>query len=237
MTRYSILVPYMGKTAHWRRVFAYTQREWQRALQSAPDLDVEIVAYEQRANGPMHVSRCDNRAAARATGDVFVLWGADHLPDVGTLRWLDMVRTFKWHEWQPLFERTAVYSEQSTARILAGESPDGVDIVFDSVVNLCIGIFAVSRDAFEALGGEDERFTGWGMEDAAFRHALTAFYGEPSAPRPGSVLRSLWHPVQRRDRCAAANVTLYHGEYVDKHLDTQALSDTIERARAARLPE
>ena len=37
----------------------------------------------------------------------------------------------------------------------------------------------VHREAYEAVGGHDERFLGWGSEDQAFALALTVLVGQP----------------------------------------------------------
>lgn len=39
------------------------------------------------------------------------------------------------------------------------------------------GIFAIRRDAFETMGGWDEKFVGWGHEDISFLYAATKIFG------------------------------------------------------------
>lgn len=201
------------------------------------DLDVEIVVGQQHTGGPMHVARCVNDAASRATGDVFVLWGADHWPDADCMRWLSNTMSGDPSRvWQPLFECTGVMTRDQTHRLLIGGTFKPSRVRFAVVAPLCVGIFAVRREAFFEVGMEDERFVGWGMEDAALRHTLVAFYGESSPPVKGSVLKALWHPVQPHDdEHAQANVKLYHEEYLARGLDKVALSSTISDARQARL--
>jgi hypothetical protein len=48
------------------------------------------------------------------------------------------------------------------------------------------------REAFECVGGMDERFRGWGGEDVAFLHALDWLFGQHKNT-PNSVFH-LWHP-------------------------------------------
>ncbi len=233
----SVLIPYRGLDLHWQHVFTRTQREWRDLKLRNEDLDVEIVVGEQRDPGPMHVARCINDAASRATGDVFVLWGADHWPDMECMRWLvNTMSGDKSRMWQPLFECTGVITRDQTYRLLAGTTFKPSRVRFSVVAPLCVGIFAMRREAFYAVGEEDERFIGWGMEDAALRHTLTAFYGEPPRPQPGSVLRALWHPVQPHDDSYARdNVKIYHNEYLAHGFNKVALQLTIDRARKARL--
>jgi hypothetical protein len=41
----------------------------------------------------------------------------------------------------------------------------------------------VSREAFETVGGLDERFRGWGSEDVAFAESLTTLFSPPQIVR------------------------------------------------------
>jgi hypothetical protein len=60
----------------------------------------------------------------------------------------------------------------------------------------------VSREAYEAVGGMDERVRGWGQEDSAFAHAVRTLFGPPVVlagecvhlyhPRIGRSGRDLW---------------------------------------------
>ena len=47
---------------------------------------------------------------------------------------------------------------------------------------MCIPGIAVRTDAFDEVGGMDERFQGWGPEDAALRVKLATLFGDPPAP-------------------------------------------------------
>lgn len=235
--RISVLIPYRGTNPYWEQVFARTQREWRDLLLMNEDIDVEIIIGRQTDDGPMQVARCINDAAARATGDVFVLWGADHWPDVDKLRWLSNTMSGDSSlAWQPLFENTGIIKRDQTYRLINGGPFSQSRVRFRSVVSMCIGIFAVRREVFFSVGGEDERFVGWGMEDAAFRHVLTAFYGVPPPAQKGSVLKALWHvPQSHSDVFAVKNVEIYHSEYLAHGMDKKALQLTLDRARRARL--
>jgi hypothetical protein len=51
--------------------------------------------------------------------------------------------------------------------------------------------FVVPRQVFDALGGFDERFAGWGWEDMAFQSAVVGLHGYERVP--GAIVH-VWHP-------------------------------------------
>lgn len=68
----------------------------------------------------------------------------------------------------------------------------------------------VSRAAWDAVGGFDEGFTGWGFEDQAFRWAVNRSGGITSIP---GTIWHLWHPLAARDERTAANRKLFLARY------------------------
>lgn len=56
------------------------------------------------------------------------------------------------------------------------------------------GIIVIRPDAWWAMGGMDEQFTGWGFEDAAARICADALLGE-TVRHPGTITH-LWHPLE-----------------------------------------
>jgi hypothetical protein len=54
------------------------------------------------------------------------------------------------------------------------------------------GIIVIRPDAWWSMGGMDERFTGWGFEDAAARLCADALLG-PTIRHAGTITH-LWHP-------------------------------------------
>lgn len=192
----SVLVPYRGDGG-WR------DRVWNHCKSLWDDLPYELVIGEDPGTGPFSVARAFNDAAARATGDVFVLYGADQLPDADRIEWA--VAQLTTRQWAALYANTAGYGEKSTALILAGADPRSVPL--GTPVPFCTGILAVRRDSWIRF---DERFTGWGCEDTAHRMALEALYG--MSPEPTGTLRCLYHPAASREHFNQ-NATLV-GEYM-----------------------
>jgi hypothetical protein len=74
------------------------------------------------------------------------------------------------------------------------------------------------REAFEAVGGWDERFRGWGGEDHSAMRAVDTLYG-PHKTLPGQVLH-LWHPVLSKDGLSD------WVEYKERIWDNQPLAES-----------
>lgn len=64
-----------------------------------------------------------------------------------------------------------------------------VETVYTDSVSCCL---AIPRQAWDAVGGFDERFAGWGYEDSAFHIAVETLTGS-TAVRLASELFHLWH--------------------------------------------
>jgi predicted glycosyltransferase involved in capsule biosynthesis len=72
--------------------------------------------------------------------------------------------------------------------VLAGDelSPSGV-----VTPNTFSGVTAIPRGLWDAVGGYDERFVGWGWEDLSLWSACCALAGYERVPGP---IYHLWHP-------------------------------------------
>lgn len=192
----SILIPWRGGDSQRERVFDYVLAQWIA-------YDVQVCVGEDDPEGPFNCSRAQNRAFKQAERNIMFMVGADTLPDIGVVglaaeclqanppQWR---YTRAGHGWLPLFEQTAYYSEESTNRILSGANP--ADEPFAYTLPFCTGPVAVTRDAYVATGGMDERFSGWGYEDAAFRQTLAGLFGAP--PALPATCRCLHHRVDHR---------------------------------------
>lgn len=72
------------------------------------------------------------------------------------------------------------------------------DCDYELVRGACSGVYVTTPDSWFSHGGQDERFRGWGFEDAAWHLAHEALLGEPPRRHPGSVF-ALHHEPQLRE--------------------------------------
>lgn len=181
----SVLIPWRGGDPQRERVFDYVLAQWTA-------YDVQVCVGEDDHGAPFNCSRAQNRAFKQAERNHLVMIGADTLPPNVAFIW----ERFRHHDedWFPIFSETAYYSEESTDRILSGIHP--ADEPYSYTLPFCTGPVAVRRDAYVATGGMDERFSGWGYEDAAFRQTLAGLFGAP-APVPATC-RCLAHRTDHR---------------------------------------
>jgi hypothetical protein len=98
---------------------------------------------------------------------------------------------------------------RGTAEYAAGVELD--DCVFELVHGACSGIYVTTPATWWSHGGQDERFRGWGFEDAAWYVAHETLLGEAPRRTPGRVY-ALHHEAQVREGPQYdANATLMQG--------------------------
>lgn len=230
MTKISVLVPF-GTTpdadgAHRAHVWAWCRRRWE-GLVAGRVVDEVVVGHdllfgqnvETRSPlgvrglsyHPFSVARALNDAAKHAHGDHFLLFGADHVPDIKAVQWA--THALRGYAFARIYDRVAYATEAATRVILSNicYPLDAAD--WHEVSAPCPGVLAVRREAFENAGGLDERYEGWGYEDTAFLDALarthTGTHRGTMGPS-GHVLRELWHPGHARD-LDGRNRAIYKG--------------------------
>ena len=71
------------------------------------------------------------------------------------------------------------------------------DCDFELVRGACSGVYVTTPTTWRSHGGQDERFRGWGFEDAAWLLAHETLLGEPPRRIPGRVF-ALHHQAELR---------------------------------------
>lgn len=179
----SALIPFRGDQGQRARLWDHCRKLWER-------LPVELVIGEDPGDGPFSIARAFNDAARKATGDKFILYGADQIPDRDRIEWA--TEQLDTHKWCALYANTAGFGAASTNAILAGALPDSVPL--GPSVPFCTSIIGIRAESWIPF---DERFIGWGGEDTAWRIALTSLYGD--TPEPSGTLRCLFHEAASRE--------------------------------------
>lgn len=163
------------------------------------EVDAEIVVATDDGTDPFHKTRALNRAAAQASGDVFLIWDADTWVDAALIaQAVDYVSEAP-RRWCRPWNVKVKANEAATRHILElGAAWDGTlnHRGFGTPENTNTFQHApplvLTRQAFEAVDGFDERFRGWGQEDVAFSLSLRRIVGHQRALRGHAI--HLWHP-------------------------------------------
>lgn len=204
----SVLVPWRSEDPQRIKVWDYIKWEWSL-------MGVEIcAASDGRGHGPFNTSKACNNAFKMSTKNWLVTTGADVIPDWTLIQSGLHFAAQRDLRWVPLGNQTEYFNAEATDRILQtkrwwDETPDPL-----YTVPFQTGIMLIRRDLYLETGGHDERFEGWGGEDAAFRRAVHVLGGE-SDPVPLS-LRCLWHDPGRRGTMSKNNYALCN-QYDNTH--------------------
>jgi len=185
----SVLIPWRGGDPQRERVWEFIKQQWL-------DLGVELCVGVDDPGAPFNCSRALNRAFKLSTKSVLMQFGADCIPSVDAIDDAYRALTEGGQQWIPLYDRTEYFNEYASMEIMRGMPM--VTQTIDPLLSVPFqtGVLGFTRDAFMESGGSDERFSGWGGEDAAFRMVLYRLYGEV-LPLPYT-LRCLWHNGSHR---------------------------------------
>lgn len=221
----SVLVPWHPATEQRQRVWAYLKPQWTGLVDEVIDgVDPDVGKLMSRwapgepcpsGTHAFSVSRALNNAARRATGDVFLLFGADHVPDAKVVEWAKEQLGSHGFQWTPLFRELAYASEDHTYSMLSdsAHNPARDQLDWERHPSSCPGVLAVTRTAWEAIGGMDEDFEGPGYEDNDLVARLSATYQQSGLPSPYT-LRELWHGTDHRDYSAGTrNAQLFRSKH------------------------
>lgn len=191
LEKISIIIPF--QTDHGPRAKAF---EWIKKYYTSvmPEAELCIGTVDGME---INKSKAVNSAAKRATRDIFVIADADVIYDPEII--VKAVRLLKEAAWVVPF--TEIFNiEKSGTKRLFQESPKWpIDVKPEECkkANWIYEGFAgkllvIPKENFEAVGGFDERFIGWGGEDDAFSHAVRTICGK-NVKIEGEVYH-LWHP-------------------------------------------
>lgn len=200
----SLLVPFRTDNARRAETWNWLQRYWAHEL---PGAEIVIGTDDHPA---FSKTSAVNNAAAKATGDIFVILDADcYLPgdvilDCATNIRLERAKSR--HLWYMPY-RAFYRLTDSASRVVLNSDPALPPRFFampPELVHTANSLGSVNghwygaliqlmpREAFESVGGMDTRFHGWGGEDVAFMHAVDTIYAKHKTSNNGVI--HLWHP-------------------------------------------
>lgn len=204
----SIVIPFRpsAKAPERLRNVLWLEQYWKMNL---PGAEV-IISDDPEPDKAFSKSVAINRGVEQSTGDVLVLVDADgYLAIDRVLHCAKEIRHARkrGHRlWFVPYRQFYRLNEESSLRLLNSdpkypfvfsEPPSQWDTINDT--NPRTGhhygamIQLMPREAFELVGGWDERFRGWGGEDHAAMRAMDTLYW-PHKTLPTSVLH-VWHPM------------------------------------------
>lgn len=179
----------VGRRAdHGRRdlLWAHCRARWER------ELGWPVVEGHHDGEGPFCMSVAANRAAAAAGAwTVAAFVGADTLP--GHVRQVQAAVTVAGETGLLVFphDRYQALSEKGTDQVLSGLPLAEAEPEWEPWPNTFSSLLVIPRKVWDAVGGFDERFVGYGWEDLAFWAACCAVAGGYDRV-PGTVYH-LWH--------------------------------------------
>lgn len=184
----SILVPFRDVDGTRSEPWNFVRERLERLYPEA-----EIVVASDDGQEPFHKTAALNKAAAQATGDVFVIYDSDTLVDIDALRETVAAVEATPMRWA-LPYRMKIKLNAETSRVILDAGVDWGGTVelrgqqesrtsFNAAPPL-----VVSRQAWETVRGMDERFRGWGYEDTAFASSLDVLCGRAMPQRRNEAL-------------------------------------------------
>ncbi len=187
----SVLFPYRGDDGPRDVLFGWVLRWWQHHFPEA-----EICVGRNFDSG-FNRSKARNDAFAQSTGAILCVADADTVPTAEGVR-AAIAEVVATKCWSIPYAEERYYNlcETITQEILQlPSSTPPVEPVYgeyDHKITSWAGCLVLPREAWETVGGYDERFVGWAFEDNAVMLALDTLWGPHR--RQGSYVVHLWHP-------------------------------------------
>ena len=208
----SLIVPFHcpkssdQRAKNWRWLKSY----WKHHLPGAEIIMGEDKVSKRKPSIPFSKSMAVNHGAKQAKGDVFVIIDADgYISAHSILLCAGRIRRARERDqklWFVPYRQFYRLTKEASAKVLCSDPKDPYR--FPTPPAAChtqndsgsryghwwgAGIQICPREAFECVGGWDERFRGWGGEDHAAMQAMDTLYWRHQT-LPGQHLH-IWHPM------------------------------------------
>jgi hypothetical protein len=192
LDKVSIIIPFQSDYGPRAKAFEWIQQYYARVM---PEAEICLGLMDSKE---INKSKAVNLAAKKATRDIFVVADADVVYDPNLIE--EAIKVLRKGGFVVPFTEVLNVGYDGTKRLRKTKPKWPLDIKSgeyyksDWVYEGFAGkLFVISRENFEAVGGFDERFIGWGGEDDAFSHAARTICGK-LINLEGKVFH-LWHPA------------------------------------------
>ncbi len=199
----TLLVPFRSDSEGRTQIWAWLESYWKYELPAA------TIIMGSDDNVPFCKTAAVNKAFNIAKGNIVVILDADCYLPGNVITWCARaIRRAERHGdklWYIPYRHFYRLTEEATLGLLGtdpaqpfqvGDPPPPweVEVTRNSNYGHWFGalIQVMSRTAFVAAGGMDERFIGWGGEDVSFMNAVDTLYAPHRTTRNGVL--HLWHP-------------------------------------------
>lgn len=224
----SVLVPYRSDNGGRRdELWSFVRRRLE-AFARASVLEWEITVGVCDPTKDFNRGQAINDAAMKSTGSVFMICDADSAMD---LAWIHGAYGYARTEDDfVLVDQFHYLTEADTDKILAGPPDAFIDIpaVTEwSGTTSWGGASILPASVFRDVEGFDERFVGWGPEDAAFVTKLETLH-KPHRRLPGTLVH-LWHPAPPTSRPWGEGHAALLTAYVEAAGDVEKTRQVMQR--------
>ncbi|KIL45199.1 galactosyltransferase-related protein [Jeotgalibacillus soli] len=187
----SIIIPFQTDYGPRAEAFEWVKKYYSTVM---PEAELCLGIFE---NNEINKSKAVNQAAKNATRDIFVIADADIIYDPVVIT--ESIKLLNEAAWVVPFTEIYDIPQKLTKKLVKSDPtlPINVELKHCQKVNWLYDEFAgklnvIPREHFEAVGGFDERFIGWGGEDDAFSHAVNTLCGQ-FVNYEGRLFH-MWHP-------------------------------------------
>jgi len=179
------------------------------------------------------LAACRNRGiAAHDPDEVVVVCDADTLPEAEPLRAAVAAARTSGLVHLP-YTQYRWLGRSGDAQLRSGVPAD--ECHHELVIGACSGVYVTTPRTWAQHGGQDERFRGWGFEDAAWNLAHQSLLGAPPVRHTGNVY-ALHHPAEvragARYEANAAHMERYRASVGDASSMAQLVAGPRELSRS-----
>ncbi len=191
----SIMIPFRN-TGDRDLQLAWLEKRWQLLFPEA-----EVIISEDDGQAPFSKTMAVNNCYKKSSSDILAIVDADVFFDYNLLSAAAKKIKNKKVSWVIPCKTVYRLTQDYTFNLISKSADIDLPKVRKKELertSLAVGAVSVfTRNQFEAVGGMDERFRGWGGEDNAWNILLGGLYGKPAVW--DNPLYHLWHPKERGD--------------------------------------